>query len=84
MIYKFKIALTLFLCTTLSACTDYLDAYSADKVFSDPQVIALAEATKAGDTQTIDLLLANGVNIDSTGVDNLTTLYWALTYVTPN
>jgi ankyrin repeat protein len=84
MIENFKFGLSLLFCVGLTGCVNYFDAYSADKVFTNPQVQALAEATKAGNISQIEALIKSGVNIDSPGKDNLTPLYWSFTYVKPN
>jgi len=78
-----KTLLTVSITILIIGC-GFNDPYAAKQVFEDPKVVKLAQATAKGDIETIDTLLANGVNIDSTGKDNLTPLYWAFLYVNPS
>ncbi|MDH3324881.1 MAG: ankyrin repeat domain-containing protein [Candidatus Peregrinibacteria bacterium] len=52
--------------------------HAAESTFSDPQVIELANAAKDGDTEKIDELLAQGVDINTVGKKGLNILYWLL------
>jgi ankyrin repeat protein len=51
---------------------------SLDVMFSDPSVRLLAKAAGEGKIETIDRLVAEGVNVNSRGTQNVTPLYWAL------
>lgn len=81
-IYSYLLSLT-FTLTLLSGC-GLNNPYSAKKVFTEPDVIKLAQAASQGDTKTIDELMALGVNLEATGKDNLTPLYWSFAYVPPS
>jgi uncharacterized protein len=52
--------------------------YKAERYFSDPKVVELAEAAARGDKETIDRLIAEGVDVNTTGKNNLNPLYWLL------
>ena len=46
--------------------------------FSDAKVIELVNAAKTGDMQTIDRLVAEGVDVNAKGKDDVTALFFAL------
>jgi ankyrin repeat protein len=49
----------------------------AEKCFGDPQVIELCKAIEAKDEATVNKLVANNVDVNFRGKDNLTPLMWA-------
>ncbi|HEX7816407.1 ankyrin repeat domain-containing protein [Dyella sp.] len=55
------------------------DAMSdADKVFSNPQTMALAQAAAGGDVARLRTLATQGAHLDATGDHDVTLLQWAL------
>jgi len=51
--------------------------WKAKDFFDDPQVIALCHAIEKNDISEIDRLVADGVNVNALGKDNMTPLLWA-------
>ncbi len=52
--------------------------YFKDDYFTDKKVLELCQAGHDGNIKKIDKLLAEGVNINHKGKDNVTPLYWVL------
>jgi hypothetical protein len=72
-----KIIASIFLLTGLSGCSGQ-GYISAREIFQDEQVRKLAVAAAQGDTNVVESLLSNGVDVDSVGKDGITPLVWAM------
>jgi len=72
-----KIMKSLFLIASLflTAC-GHFDKFALDEVFSDPQAIELCKAIQTGNTEKIDQLLKEGIDINTVGRDGLNPLLW--------
>ena len=65
--------------TTHAACMEHkVGGKSAQDVFADPKVQALAVAACIGNAEGIAKALASGITVDATGLDQVTPLMWAL------
>ncbi|MDO4628369.1 MAG: ankyrin repeat domain-containing protein [Planctomycetia bacterium] len=52
--------------------------WEADKIFEDKQVLELAHAIQKNNIPKIKKLVADGVNVNTTGKDGMTPLYYAI------
>ena len=78
-LYWFRQLKVLFVLQVVG-CGIITDKHAADQHFSDPQVIALAEASVEGDILEIDRLLKAGVDINTVGKAGLNPIYWLLVH----
>jgi hypothetical protein len=66
------------LLTPLSACSSPRDNMpDAIEIYTDTEVAALAEAACRGDIKQVKRLIAEGVDVNASGIDNTTPLFYA-------
>lgn len=51
--------------------------WTPERMFADPAARALAEAARRGRVRTVDRLVAGGTDVNASGTDKVTPLYWA-------
>jgi len=56
----------------------YFNGKSSEDLFEDEQEATLADAAAKGKTEIINRLVKEGVNVNATGIKNLTPLMWSL------
>lgn len=65
-------------CVLLSGCEMKIADKNVHRVFLDPDLAALADATCKGDADTVKVSIANGIDANGLGYKNMTPLLWAM------
>lgn len=70
---------TLFWTMAVASCGEAeVGGKTADEIFSDRQVAALADAAAEGDLAAVDRAVEAGADVNAVGIDDATPLFWAI------